>query len=55
MNDSVDKAFEPMDAPAAVGEIDGNTVSYKIVEGNTYLDGKLVKGTEKVGVAQTEG
>lgn len=53
MNDTNDKAFEPMDAAVAVGEKSDGTVSYKIVEGNEYLDGKLVGKTE-VGRIQIE-
>lgn len=39
-----DVAFEPMDAPAIVGgpQSDG-TVSYKIVEGDTFIDGVKVE------------
>lgn len=49
-----DVAFEPVDAAPAVGGVrpDG-TVEYQIVEGNEYLNDKLVKKAEVVGYAQT--
>jgi hypothetical protein len=55
MNDNVDKAFEPMDAPAAVAgpQTDG-TVTYQIVEGDTFVDGELVKSAKVIGEVQIE-
>lgn len=54
MNDNVDKAFEPMDAPVAVGEKPDGTVTYQIVEGDTFLNGELVGKPEVVGTIQIE-
>lgn len=50
MNEHIDPAFAPMDKPdASVGRHADGSVTYKVVEGNTYLDGKLVK-PEQVGL-----
>lgn len=54
MNDTNDSAFEPMDAAPAVGQKDDGTVTYQIVEGNEYLDGKLVKEAKVVGHVQID-
>ncbi len=50
MNDkTIDSAFEPVDAPAIVAPADGTV---RIVEGDQFLDGKLVKAGEPVGYIQ---
>jgi hypothetical protein len=54
MNDTNDTAFEPMDKPAAVGEKSDGTVTYKIVDGNTYLNNELVEGAKVVGHVQID-
>lgn len=49
-----DAAFAAMDATPAVPQTDG-TVTYKIVEGDTFLDGKLVEAApEVIGYVQSE-
>lgn len=57
MNEHTDQAFAPMDeAPRPnVGPQADGTVSYQIVEGDTFVDGKLVKkDPEVVGYVQLE-
>lgn len=57
MNEHQDHAFAPMDeAPRKdVGPQSDGTVSYQIVEGDTFVDGKLVKQEpEVVGYVQIE-
>lgn len=54
MNDNVDTAFEPMDKPASVGEKSDGTVTYQIVEGDTYIDGKRVEDAKVVGHIQID-
>jgi len=57
MNEHTDAAFEPMDktSPVAGQQNADGTVTYKIVEGDTYVDGKLVaKEPEVVGTIQLE-
>ena len=57
MNEHNDVAFEPMDKAGAVagGENPDGTVTYQIVEGDTFVDGKLVAKTpEVVGTIQIE-
>jgi hypothetical protein len=60
MNEQVmDQAFKPMDEAQAVvgrGPRPDGTVEYAIVEGDTYIDGKLVpkEGAEVVGYLQIE-
>lgn len=50
MNDKIkDVAFEPMDAPAIVAPADGTV---RIVKGDEFLDGKIVKAGEPVGYIQ---
>ena len=53
MNERNDPAFEPMDAPVAVGENSDGTVTYKIVEGDTYLDGEIVRDAKDLKVVGT--
>ncbi len=50
MNDkNNDVAFEPMDkVPAGFGPQDDGTDSYRIVEGDVFIDGKKVSPDEKV-------
>ena len=58
MNDKInDVAFEPMDKAGTVasGPNADGTVTYQIVEGDTFVDGKLVaKEPEVVGTIQIE-
>lgn len=55
MNEHTDKAFEPMDkADAVVGRKDDGTVTYQIVEGDTFVNNELVKQPEVVGTIQIE-
>ena len=54
MNEHNDPAFEPMDAPVAVGEKPDGTVTYQIVEGDTFVDGELVKSAKVIGEVQIE-
>ncbi len=50
MNEQInDVAFEPMDKPAIVAPADGTV---RIVEGDEFLDGRLVKKGEPVGYIQ---
>ena len=50
MNEKInDVAFEPMDAAPVVAR---NTDTVRIVEGDEFLDGKLVKAGEPVGYIQ---
>lgn len=50
MNEQInDGAFEPMDKPAIVATADGTV---RIVEGDEFLDGRLVKKGEPVGYIQ---
>lgn len=55
MNEQInDAAFAAMDATAGVPQTDG-TVTYKIIEGDTFLDGKLVEASpEVIGYVQSE-
>jgi hypothetical protein len=44
MNEHIDPAFAPMEKPAVrVGPQPDGTVTYNVVEGNTYLNDKLVE------------
>lgn len=55
MNDSNDSAFEPMDQAASVaGRKDDGTVTYQIVEGDTFVNNELQKRPEVVGTIQIE-
>lgn len=54
MNDTTDKAFEPMDAPRTVGAQSDGTVTYQIVDGDEYLDGKIVEKAKVVGHVQID-
>ena len=59
MNERVtDPAFSPVDQTAPVagrGPRPDGTIEYEIIEGDTYLDGKLVpKNPEVIGYIQTE-
>lgn len=55
MNERIDSAFEPMDKATSVAGVqtDG-TVTYQIVEGDTFVNNELVKKPEVVGTIQIE-
>lgn len=54
MNEHTDTAFQPMDkVPANVGLQSDGSVRYQVVEGDTFVDGKLVK-PEVVGYVQID-
>ena len=56
MNDTHDSAFEPMDKAPSVARVNSDgTISYRIVEGDVYLDDQLVdKSTGKVKYVQDD-
>jgi hypothetical protein len=58
MNEHTDMAFKPMDEAhkqEGRGPRPDGTVEYQIVEGDTFIDGKLVqKDPEVVGYVQVE-
>lgn len=57
MNEHIDPAFAPMDEAEkrSYGQNEDGTISYQIVEGDTYIDGqKVSKEPEVVGYVQLD-